>query len=128
MTSGPFGVIAAFLTYCPGQYSLQAPSITALATLNANGQTALAVLDPGMIFDTSGGVVFLSDMNIFDAAGPPPKTLRWSSTPSLSSVLKALTFQARRVPCFRGISALTRTWTRLTAATVAWAQQHYTTA
>jgi hypothetical protein len=71
VTSGPFGVIRTFTTYWPGQYVLQDPQLIALATLDANGQVALAVLNPGAISDTSGGVVFLSDMNVYDGADDP---------------------------------------------------------
>jgi hypothetical protein len=63
ITDGPFGTIFHFHTYYPGYFDDLGPS-TLLATLDADGEPVLAVIDPGVLSDSSGGVVFFGDTSM----------------------------------------------------------------
>ncbi len=64
VTNGPFGLVSSYSTVVPGWLDgLGIASV--LATLDANSQPTLAVIDAGALGSGSGPVVFLSD-SVFD--------------------------------------------------------------
>ena len=66
ITNGPFGMVSSFATGDPGWFDNLGPNAIELADLQANNNTALAVINRGALSPTSGGVVALSDFNTFD--------------------------------------------------------------
>ena len=70
VTNGPFGLVSSYNTNFPGWFNNLGPDASSLATLNANGQPALAFIPPQTLSATSGGVVLFSDGNTaIDPAG-----------------------------------------------------------
>jgi hypothetical protein len=65
VTSGPFGTLTS-IPYAawPGWYASLGAYATPLATLDANGQVSLAVIDFGALGPGSGAVIFFSDATI----------------------------------------------------------------
>lgn len=63
VTSGPFGVVTDYELASVGWYDSLGTNVQSLATLDLNGETALAVIDKGALGPGSGGVVFSSDTN-----------------------------------------------------------------
>jgi hypothetical protein len=63
ITDGPFGWISTFMTWDGGWFDSVGPA-TPLASLDLNGQIALAVLNRGQLVNGSGAVVFFSDTSM----------------------------------------------------------------
>jgi len=63
VTNGPFGQISSFTLQYPGWFNNLGPYATSLATLDDNGESALAVINQKVITPTSGVCVFFSDSN-----------------------------------------------------------------
>lgn len=61
VTNGFMGTVSSYNTGWPGWYSSLGSYASSLATLDANGETALAVIPPGGINAGSGAVVMFSD-------------------------------------------------------------------
>lgn len=65
VTNGPFGAVTTFTDAAfPGWFGGLGMYAEPLARLDVNNQIALAVIDPGKITATSGGVVFFSDTKL----------------------------------------------------------------
>ncbi|MCX7417982.1 MAG: hypothetical protein NT013_00385 [Planctomycetia bacterium] len=91
VTAGPFGTVNSFGLSYPGWFNNLGPYATTLGTLNANGQSALAVINPGAINAGSGGVVLISDGNGTSGA-PQVRTLILNSLSFVASDPNSLSF------------------------------------
>jgi hypothetical protein len=61
VTNGPFGLVSSIGTNYPGWLNNLGSNAQSLATLNYNGETMLAAINPGVLGPGSGGVVIYSD-------------------------------------------------------------------
>jgi len=61
VTNGVFGLVSSTTMNYPGFFDNLGPDAASLATLNANSEPAVAVIDWGKFSPTSGGIVFFSD-------------------------------------------------------------------
>ena len=61
ITNGFMGMVNSYYTGWPGWYNRLGSYASSLGTLDANGETALAVIPPGTINSGSGAVVLFSD-------------------------------------------------------------------
>jgi hypothetical protein len=67
IAAGPFGTVTSFFIQSfPGWYASLGTNAQGIATLNDNGQSALAAIPPHKLLPGSGGVVFFSDSTIND--------------------------------------------------------------
>lgn len=67
VANGPFGAVTNYIIAgYPGWFDILGKNAVAIATLNPNSQISLAAIAPGLLANTSGGVVFFSDSTIDD--------------------------------------------------------------